>query len=1086
MADSFQPDSFVPDSQDQEQAVAPAPKQAATGGDSFQPDSFKPDTTPHTPQPEKSTNTQIDEIAAKHDVDPAELRSISPYYGAKPEPSSLGESLETGAKGTAGFAGRSIGMGIPQFAYKKLQDPKMRAAIDEVEELGNKETSIPERAAEVLTGPASFLGKGAGTALKVGEAATQGGIYGLTGSKEGEELKGAATGAALGTGVGLTGELVGKLLNKYKPSAVDKSLITRQEQFDIQKGVEDIASKTRNSEDLIESLGFGKLDSVTPDEARMILNQQLGEPAVNKLLNPSTEEGSLIRKQLTREGEGVSEDSIKSKLVNDMVESRTKDFAEDLLGKRPESYDQAYDQIKELMSRQGNEAILNRYKQFVEMNQAEKFIEQNGLRAINEPGFFSKAGNFVSDNQYVLRGIDEKYGTRTEDVLRDLNKDFNRSTFAQTKFRSEVENAFQNARKLGTDESIVNSDKIYNALDTGSTKGLTAEEVKSAEDFKKYFSDVREFVNEKVVEKDPRIAPLSIPARENYVPKMLKSTPELVTILEKKQQEALSAIEESLGRKVPDLAQLRGDDYNVALKNPAVKDLVSAVEVFDNRPVKDGVDLSRRLKEMLYSREGNISLETQARAALERTGEIPDFMLEKNLYKLARKYADNTIKHLYLRNSIDALRYQSKALDKAGADVESKYVSNIVRDLMGIRKGTAAEAMMQSKIKASRTLDKMIDVYGKDSVRGGLLTGVKAMPDMLQALTRQIYPNVLGYFNIRAVLQNATQSITKTAPELGTKYGYATLLRAAANTVGNFSKLSEKAKLMGNVPDQFIKAGEQAISEGIARSSAYNIPAKALDGMGKAGMILFSKMEEVNRALTVSVADIMARDLARGSKYAQESLQNFPRSIRRAIEEQPQATSEIIAKYLNDTTQYNYNRASMSEFGRVMGPFFSTFSKWPTATAGDMIQEFRNKGAFKGSARVAEKYIAPFLLLQGFDYLMGERIGDKDSLSDRQKKLFGSNGLSQSAPIGSIGGIMKGEIFTPPAVDAFIQTVVQPILNGDESKLERGAGSTVMNFTPTAGLFRLIFDDAVTYATGDRPEGSSGLERVVEGTRRIK
>jgi hypothetical protein len=150
---------------------------------------------------------------------------------------------------------------------------------------------------------------------------------------------------------------------------------------------------------------------------------------------------------------------------------------------------------------------------------------------------------------------------------------------------------------------------------------------------------------------------------------------------------------------------------------------------------------------------------------------------------------------------------------------------------------------------------------------------------------------------------------------------------------------------------------------------------------------------------------------------------------------------------------------------------------------GDIVQEFRNKGAFKGAARNAEKYIAPFLLLQSMDYLMGERSDDKDSLSDRQKKLVGSGGLSQAAPIGAIGGVLKGEIFTPPAVDAFVQTVVNPILEGDSAKAERGFGTSVMNFSPTAGLFRFIFDDVVTYITGHRPEGSHNLERAAEGIR---
>lgn len=1093
MADSFQPDSFAPDTI--EPATAPQAKRDSFVADSFVADetanpASTPQVTPEAETPDMLSDDDFKKIGQKYGVSPEELKSIAPYYDARYAPKTFGEALEQGGKSAAGFAGRTVGLGVPQFAYKKLQEPNVRQAIDELRNIGQKQRSYLDVASEIVT-PGGAIGAAAkSTAGRVIGAAATGGVIGTTESEEGKELESAAKGAAIGTALGGTAELIGKLARKYKPSKIDESLVdgqTTQRQFDINEGVKDIDRKTRDSEDLIEQIGFGKKEGLSKPELDLILEQQVGRDKLNKYLNPASEEGSLIRNKIRDRADGeVTETVVKRQLLDDILERRARDFAEDLTGKRPANYETAMQEIEELASRQGTEAISNRYKQFVEFQQAERHIEENGIRALGQPGFFGKATDFISDNQYVLRGIDEKFGSKAEDILRDLNKDFNRSTFAHTEFRKKFDDIFKLARKEGVDDTVVNSSRVYDALDTGTIKGLTPQEKAVADKFREYFNDIRGFVNGKVKEKDPRIAPLSIPFRENYVPKMIKQTPELVVVMEKKLAEATAELEARLGRKISDLAQLKGDEFSVALQSPAVKDLVDAVQLFDNKAVKDGAELSTRLKEMLYSREGNIALETQARAALERKGVIPDFMLEKNLYKLVRRYTDNTVKHLYLRNNIDKLRYQAQALKKAGADAESAYVKNIVGDLLGIRKGTAAEAMMQSRIKMLRSVDRMIDKYGKDSVAGGMLTGVKALPQMMEELTRQIYPNVLGYWNIRAVIQNSTQSITKTAPELGTKYGYATILRAAANVAGNMNRLTDKAQRMGTVPDEFIRAGERAIAEGIQRSSLYQVPKSALEGMGKMGMKAFQWMEKFNRALAVSTGEVMARDLARGSKLAQDSLKKFPTNIRKEILnniQDSEKNSELIGKYLNDATQYNYNRASMSEFGRVMGPFFSTFSKWPTATVGDIVQEFRNKGAFKGSARAAEKYIAPFLLLQSIDFLMGERSDDKDSLSDRQKKLIGSGGLSQSAPIGALGGVLKGEIFTPPAADAFIQTVVNPILEGDSAKAEKGFGTTVMNFSPAAGLFRFIFDDVVTYISGNRPEGTNNLERSIEGAK---
>jgi len=1023
------------------------------------------------------TTSDIDKIAAKYGVSAEDLKNYAPYYGAKVQPSTPGEALKGGLKETAGFAGRTIGLGVPQFAYKKLQDPAMQKALDELTSIGREQQTGMELAAE-LVAPGG-LGGAATKAGRLAKAAGMGAIIGTTGSETGKEAESALRGAAIGGALGGAAETVGIALSRFGAGRAEKALAELpQNKIDLDETIQKVAKETEQSEKLLNDLVTARKEALSSQDADIIVREQMSPEKVDAYLNPATREGKLIRSQL---GEEASEDLIKKSLADDILENRIREFAAELTDSKPGTYEQAYTIIEEVASRQGQEAIANKYQQFVQLKQAERGIEELGLRATETPGFVGKTLNQLSDNQFVLRGLDRKYGTKLEGTLRELNKDFNRSTFAQKEFRSRVEDVFQTARKNGTDEAVIGSDKIYKALDTGDLTGLTKQELETADKFRQYFADVRDFVNGKVREKDPRIAPLSIPKRENYVPKQVKAVDELVTNLENKMKEA----EQILGGNLSSLSS--GDLATLIQKEGPVKDLYSAVTVFDNRPVKTGAELTSRLKEMLYSRKGNIALETEARAALERKGVIPDFMLEKDLYKLARKYADNTLKHLYLRNNIDRLRYQAKQLDKLGADVEADYIRNIVRDLMGVRQGTAAEATMQARIGIYKKVDDLLSKTTNPVARGALIA-TKAMPEVMSELARQIYPNLLGYWNIRAVLQNATQGITKTAPELGTKYGYATLMRAAALTVKDMARLTAKAEKLGNKPSEFIRDGERAIAEGIRRTAIYEVPAKVVEGMGKTGMVMFTKMEDFNRALVVSVAETMARDLARGSKFAQESLKKFPISIQKEIARAPEATEEILAKYLNNATMYNYNRAAMSEFGRTMGPLFSAFSKWPTATLGEVVEELRSKGALKGGVRLMEKLMGPFLLLQGMDYLMGERLGEKDSLSDVQKKIIGSGGLSQAAPIGSLKGVLAGEIFTPPAADAFIQTVVAPIMDGKDTedtlgKMERGAGTTVMNFTPTAGLFRFLFDDIVTYTTGERPEGNNPTARVIEGMR---
>lgn len=1040
------------------------------------------------PPPEMLREEDFQRIGKEFGVSPNELRSLAPYYGVRVGPSTLSEAAEVGAKSAAGTLGRTAGFGLPQHIYKKLQSEPMRKALDELNRISREQQSFGELAGEIAMPGGAIASTAKKAAPRIIGAATTGGLYGLTGSEEGKETEAAGKGALIGTGLGSGLELFGAALRKLSPSKIESQLAEQQArtgQIDIGKGAEEVAARTEKSENLLDDLIFRQKESLSRADIDVLMKEQIGEDSVARYMDPMSEEGSWIRRRI--EGP-VTEQSIRGALVDDLLDTRARDFAQDLTGKLPKTGEEALGDIQKFASRQGEEATSNRYRDYLQSKQAEKYLSETGARAVDEPTFFGKALNFLSDNQFVFRNIDDRFGTKLEETVRDLNKSFNRSTFALQKFRNDYDQVFQVARKNGSDDAVVGTDKLYRAMDSGNLAGLSDAEKQTVGEFTKYFAQVRDFVNGLVKEKDPRIAPLSIPKHENYVPHMLKSTPELVSALEKKLDQVLLEASQQAGKKISDLSQLNPQQYRALATTEDMKDLIRAVNLFDEKEIAGAADLSSKLKQMMYSREGNVALESAARAALERKGEIPNFLRETNLYKLARRYTDNTLRHLYLRNGIDKLRYQAKSLQKAGADADATYVNNLIRDILGVRKGTAAEAMLRTRINASRKLDSLIEKYGKDSVRGHALTLVKSFPDMLSFTTRQIYPNVLGYWNLRAAIQNATSAITKVAPELGGAYGYTTTLRGAVYTLGNIRRLIQKAEQLGNVPAEFVRKGERAIAEGVARSAGVQLSRDALEAVGKAGMKLYQWVENFNRALALGVGEVMARDLARGSNLALGSLRKFPRPVQKAVLDNrgnPEAAAEILGKYLNDTTQYNYNKISMSEFGRTMGPFFSTFSKWPTATVGDILYEMRDKGVLGSIPRNMEKYIAPFVLLQSLDYLLGERIGDLESLTPEQKKLLGSAGLSQSAPIGSVAAIAKGEIFTPPFVDALVQAFVVPVIEGDVGKLEKGAGALVGSYVPGAGILRFVTDDLVTYLTGERPEGSNFIERTVEGAERI-
>jgi hypothetical protein len=255
--------------------------------------------------------------------------------------------------------------------------------------------------------------------------------------------------------------------------------------------------------------------------------------------------------------------------------------------------------------------------------------------------------------------------------------------------------------------------------------------------------------------------------------------------------------------------------------------------------------------------------------------------------------------------------------------------------------------------------------------------------------------------------------------------------------------------------------------------------------MSDMALYFYGKTDALNRSITMNVAEMMAYDLSKGSGRAAKALKKFPNVVQKQVQSagSEQEVAQILTSHLNASTQYNYNRISMSELGRTMGPFFATFSKWPLATAGEITQEFRDKGLLKGGLRNAEKYVLPWMLLKAADYALFS--GDPENMTDRQKKFFGSKGLSGSAPLLSAGSVLRGDLFTPPAVDAAVNGLIIPALSGEDDKLEKGFAQALQSFAPGAGITRFLTDDLPTLITGDRPQGDNFIERTQTGVQKV-
>lgn len=1082
----------------------PAPTQASAAPSAI-------DELPAPPKPPEEHETpaylgdrDFQAIAEKHGVDPKDLKAIAPYYGVQEQPTGgLAGAAGQAAKYTAGFAGR-VAFGIPQFIYKKLQDQPMREALDELNEIGHKQKGYIEAGTELAAMP--FAGAGGATeeaaslatrAGRVVKSSAIGSGIGAANAPEGQEARGAKFGALFGGGVGLAGETLGAALARRGANQAEEAAASRMGSAELDKGADEIAAKTQDSEDILRNAVLNEKE-INPDQARTIVQEQLDPEVAKEAMDSGNEVGHMLRKAVGAEDQSMpQQEAVMQQLAQTEVDNRTIQFAKSIEGKTPGDLDSARTIIDQYAERQGGpEALEQKWQDFIRSEQVDRYINDSGARTVSRDKWWDKLLNFFSGNQFVNRDIDDRFGTDTEGILSRMTAQNNRSTFAQKAFSTELDSIDRDAGKLGVEADLHNPEeagKIRQALEAGSPEGLSPQEQQVAGRIHDYLNKFLDFVNGMSESSEKDITPLSIPKRVNYFPHVMRDTPEIVNVVDEKMDATLKQLSEQLGRPITDIKQLNRGEFQSAMQSiPELQDIADAMRVLgrSEAPTRPQ-DFSARFTDQFRNRSGLVATETAARAAEERTDSVPQWMLETDTMRALDKYTRNTLRHLYIRRPMDQLQKAAENIRNAGGEYEANYLNRLSQDQLGFRKNTAGEAQLQTSTAFMNTMDKLAD---KNPTMAPVIKAVKAVPSIMQNMVRGMFANVLGY-RTRPLLMHGTQTLTKLMPELGmTPYGAYAAMRGVVGAALDFRGMYAEAERLGNVVAEGHMQPSRALANGIQRSLVYKLPAGAINGINQVGMLPFEKMIQVNRSIAVSTAKVMAHDLARGSAAADGALSRFPRNIQAAVRgtEDEAEKADVLGRYLNSVTQYNYDRMNMSEFGRTMGPLFSAFSTWPTNTLGDMVYEFRNRGFMGGVARNAEKYVAPLGMLMVTDYALRQALGNHGQATDRMKAIMGQGGLASTAPLGSIGAFLKGEAITPIVINAVTESVIHPLLEAQkhpdraQQTFMKGFSNTLNSFMPGAGLIHFLTDDLVTEISGHRPEGSTQVERTVEGARQLK
>lgn len=1019
----------------------------------------------------------VKQLAAKYDVEPDVLESFGRGAGAQ----ELAEGPLQSASAAVGWVGEAAG-GLPQKAVAKaygLIDPSYEKAFDELREVIKERRSGLETAAQVATGLVLPAGV-AGAAMKALPAAKiaastaagliSGGLAGLGGSKRGEEVEDmltyAGVGAALGGTVGVAAKGVSKVAEKYllKPSKE----VLQKDLPNIEKGAAAILEKQAPRIDAMHDMistykpsTFKDVSSfqkqLSPETRASLAEKMVSDAEVDLALqNPKLKEA--LRKSF-----GVEEiDEVRDLLRQDMTLKKVQSELGDLR-RRVGAKD--FDEFDEIVEREGVSDILDNYLQMKQLDAASQHIADAGVRRLTSSESFEAFSRKLFDFKMIADVTDERLGLGLAPLLDDISKSMRAAGNMTSAARKRIQD--NGLDDLLNKMTPADRTKLYKAAE-GKAVTLDANGQKALSLLKDQFKWLGDTVE--------KVGKLTLKQKTNYVPHMLVDFPEYIVRMRRQSNYILNKVGAKSWDEVTDLDR------------PVVKEFVRALnlskvggaELNSGRAIGWALDEATKIT-------ARSSAESKASALFERQEAIPKFLLETDVRKLLDRYAVRTFRHLYMRNHIRKLGDLSKVAADAQDGMVAKEIMNLQQDLLGgANRGPSAWGQNLSTwlaVKAREEAAKTNNAAAK-----WIWESAEAAPDILSSLSNNIYANALG-LNVKAFVRNLSQPMVMTAPELAGMSPAAHALtqklglRATASVwrdIATRKSISQDLIDEGFISEKFIDAGRDYLNRGVQQT--WSGPAKAVNKLSDWAMTLYTASDIINRQVTRRMARDLAKLYTSGDTRVVEMVKRLPKSYRTRLAADPTSADKYLADYLMSNTQFNYDRANMSEFGRTMGKLFSVFTKWPTAVAGDIYK----KTVTGQTDEALIKYLGPLL----FFYMADAATPEKVKRDGRYDKLVGRGGFTSWAPGMSIKSLLTGGIMSPPIAQVAGEGI-SAMFDGDGRAAWRTMNRAAQSFAPGAGYIRFMTDDVPTYITGRRPEGQflekakKQTEKAVRKTRKV-
>jgi hypothetical protein len=1072
---------------------------------------------------------KIEEIAKKHGADAEFLRSIAPFSaGVRVEEPGMPFGMQD-VKSAAGVVAMAAG-NLPQWAFKKMQDPGTRDAIDELKEYGDAHKSglqkVAEGAASLGLGGAALGALHAAPAAVEGaqavakaapvlwksmaEGAVWGAASGLGESKEGEEVKSTAIGAGLGAALG--GVLHGgsKALGLVKKAWGPPSDAAMQSvQAVVEEALERDAPALARSEDRIAQVAKGDAGAadghvMNPEAVEEATQRLQSDPAHADAVRAANSD--LVEQQ---EAAGWSDrelnDQLARRTVYNQESADTANFAEylksggekplprnadDLVrGAKPETLEEAGKVIQTKYATDGESFVRKEFQAFKASEAAaDAFAEYRANGNDIQPGLLTNIGRSVFHGQGFLRMIDNRTGTTLAPLSNEMSRLKNLA-----------------AREMG--QTLAAQAPMREAADKAGLRALNIDQIKAIEqgdlrslspDGRKAFAGWQDAVEANRL----RMNELGVPVQRidsdkatNYIMHMQVDAPTTVARV----GALMRDIEQKSGAPFAKVLQ-QGDFALMERKAPQeLEKLQGALKYLSGEDAGDAASLSRLAKQasnpLAVEQLTSSKAARYAPGALKaREGEIPDMLRETDLNKMQVRWLGENTKYAYMRESMQEMVKQRNMALAAGDKAGAAYVTDMMQDMAGTR-ATIHKAYRQSKMAFTAKMYAKSDALREagDISAANTVRAIGENSDIFQVFGAAMYPNLIGLSPHIMVMQ-LTQPLLMTLPELasgGTAWASGKvmggMLRTAADILLNGAKATRRVMEEGYMPGHRSAEMMESFKSGLERGATNKFLRGSAETYSRVGMGYMQMMEVFNRGSCLQMARTTAEDLMAGSENAHRFLANAGRGetylIQKAINAGDKGQVEkLVGDYLVGKTMFHYDSTFNAAAGRFMGPLFSAFTTWPTQIAADVAGDLARRGVLGGSAAIMRKHGASYAVLSVMGaYLKAHGMGPDDS--PRAKAFLGKSGLQGLAPAGALIDQLK-ERKLAPGPDAVVKGVAS-LMSGDPNNWWHFMNNEVGTFVPFTGLIHLL-DTTIPAVFFNKEGHDKGATETARGLNLIK